>query len=180
MCCVVLRAVVDSVEYEVERSDKPLEIRRYPSMVLATVYGRSDNDAFGILLDYISGNNTPRRKIPMTAPVISSEKIAMTVPVISDGRSFSFVMPSGQDADTIPEPRDTRVKLEAFPARRMAVVRFRGRAREKAVRVRTSELTSYVGGLGLKAKGEPSLMRYNPPFTPGFLRRNELAVEVVQ
>ena len=66
--------MVDSVEYEVERSDKPLEIRRYPSMVLATVYGRSDNDAFSILFDYISGDNTPRSKIPMTAPVISSEK----------------------------------------------------------------------------------------------------------
>ncbi len=172
--------MVDSIEYEVERSDRSLEIRRYPSMVLATVYGRSDYDAFSILFDYISGDNTPRSKIPMTAPVISSEKIAMTVPVISDGRSFSFVMPSGQGADTIPEPRDARVKLEAFPARRMAVVRFRGRAREKAVRERTSELISYVEGLGLKVKGEPSLMRYNPPFTPGFLRRNELAVEVAQ
>lgn len=172
--------MVDSVKYEVERSDKNLEVRRYPSIVLATVYGRSDNDAFSILFDYISGDNTPRRKIPMTAPVISSEKIAMTVPVISDGRSFSFVMPSGQDADTVPEPRDARVKLEAFPARRMAVVRFRGRAREKDVRERTSELISYVEGLGLKAKGEPSLMRYNPPFMPGILRRNELAVEVVQ
>ena len=30
----------------------------------------------------------------------------------------------------------------------------------------------------LKTKGEPFLMRYNSPFTPGFLRRNEVAIEI--
>jgi hypothetical protein len=35
-----------------------------------------------------------------------------------------------------------------------------------------------VAWSGLSARSEPFLMRYNPPFMPGFLRRNEVAIEV--
>lgn len=171
-------AVADSVEYEIEKAESDIEIRVYPKMILATVYGHSDNDAFGILFDYISGNNKSKRKISMTVPVISSEKIAMTAPVISDGRSFSFVMPPSYEMDTIPDPIDARTKIEEVPGRRVAVVRFRGYVREKAIRERTSKLLTFIERLGLKTRGEPFLMRYNPPFTPGFLRRNEIGIEI--
>lgn len=171
--------VVDSEQYEIERNERDIEIRRYPKMILATVYGLSDNGAFAILFDYISGNNKSKRKISMTAPVISSEKIAMTTPVISGGRSFSFVMPSNYDMDTIPDPGDARVKIEEVPERRVVVIRFRGYAEAKAIRRKTTELMESSETLGLKTEGEPFLMRYNPPFTPGFLRRNEIGANIV-
>jgi hypothetical protein len=171
--------VVDSEQYEIERNERDIEIRRYPKMILATVYGLSDNGAFAILFDYIAGNNKSKRKISMTAPVISSEKIAMTTPVISGGRSFSFVMPSNYDMDTIPDPGDARVKIEEVPERRVVVIRFRGYAEAKAIRRKTTELMESSETLGLKTEGEPFLMRYNPPFTPGFLRRNEIGANIV-
>lgn len=170
--------MTDSAEYEIEKNVNHIEIRKYPKMLLATVYGLSDNDAFGILFNYIAGNNKSKRKISMTVPVISSEKIAMTAPVISDRRSFSFVIPASYDLNTIPDPIDARTKIEEVPERRVAVIRFRGRAREKIRGQKTSELLTFIQGLGLKTRGEPFLMRYNPPFTPGFLRRNEIGIEI--
>lgn len=170
--------MVESVRYQVERSEGRFEIRRYPSMVLAKVTGRSDNEAFGLLLGYISGENRSTKKIPMTAPVVSSERIEMTAPVVSDIRSFSFVLPEGYDADSAPAPLDPGIKIEGLPDRRVAVIRFRGYAGKRAVAERTSELLERVRRLGLRVEGEQFLMRYNPPITPGFLRRNEVAVEV--
>jgi hypothetical protein len=158
--------VVDSAEYEVEKAEDDIEIRRYPKMILATVFGHSDNDAFGILFDYIAGNNKSRRKI------------SMTVPVISDTRSFSFVMPASYDMDTIPDPLDPRARIEEVPERRLAVMRFRGYAGARALGMRTSRLLEFTEGRGLATRGEPFLMRYNPPFTPGFLRRNEIGIEI--
>lgn len=162
----------------IRTSEGSAEIREYPSMILATVRDHSENSAFGILFDYIAGNNRSKRKISMTVPVISSEKIAMTAPVISNNRSFSFVLPSTYDSNTVPEPLDRSISIEVVPPRTLAVLRFRGYAGTKDLRARTSDLYAFVEKLGLRPKGEPFLMRYNPPFTPGFLRRNEISVEL--
>lgn len=168
-----------SVPYVVEKTIESIEIRRYPMILLATVHGLSHNEAFGLLFDYISGNNRTKRKIEMTVPVISSEKIRMTAPVISSKSSFSFVLPSEYAMDTIPEPLDPRVVLDEVPMRKLAVLRFRGRATARQVGSRSSELVAILGSAGVESKSNPFLMRYNPPFMPGFLRRNEVAVEVV-
>lgn len=170
--------MVDSIKYEVERSENNIEIRRYAGIFLATVYGYSDYDAFSMLFDYISGKNKSKRSISMTAPVISSEEIAITAPVISDKRSFSFVMPAGYDLGTLPDPLDVRVKIEAIPRRRLAVIRFRGYMRSRLLTKKTSMLLTSTQRLGLETRGKPFLMRYNPPFTPGFLRRNEIGIEL--
>lgn len=170
--------MVESAEYTVEKEVGNIEIRIYTRMIIATVYGYSDNEAFGFLFDYIAGNNRSKSKIAMTTPVISSEKIPMTAPVISDRRSFSFVLPSSYTLDTIPEPLDKRVKIEEASERRLAVIRFRGYTRASDQRTRTSELLAFIGRSNLQTRGEAFLMRYNPPFTPGFLRRNEIGIEL--
>jgi hypothetical protein len=143
-----------------------------------------DNDSFSLLFQYITGYNRSRKKIAMTAPVISSErgseKIPMTVPVVSSTNAFSFVMPSTYSQETIPEPGDDRVKIEVVQEREVAAMRFRGRAGRSLVEKKGSELRSVLAKNGLKTEGEPFLMRYNPPFTPGFLRRNELCLEIVR
>ena len=171
--------MVERAPFRVVREVDGIEIRRYDKMILATVKELSDNGAFGYLFDYITGTNSSRRKIPMTAPVISTpEKIPMAVPVISDEKSFSFVMPSGYTIDTIPLPEDPRVELQQLPERTVAVITFRGRAGEKDVERRTGELVSVLKRNNIKPKGAMFLMRYNPPFTPGFMRTNEVGVEI--
>jgi hypothetical protein len=41
-----------------------------------------------------------------------------------------------------------------------------------------ARLLSALTAKGIHTIGEPFLMRYNAPFTPGFLRRNEVGVEI--
>ena len=75
--------MVKKVDYQVLRSIEKVEIRKYPKLLIATVMGLSDNDAFSLLFNYISGSNKKNQKVDMTAPVLTSEKIEMTAPVIS-------------------------------------------------------------------------------------------------
>jgi hypothetical protein len=170
--------MVEIARYDVAGRIGEVELREYPELMLATVTGRSDNSAFGPLFRYISGENRTRRKIPMTAPVITSEKIKMTAPVVSDANSFSFVMPLEYKLEEIPEPLDPDIVVQKIPARKLAVIRFRGYAKEKSVNEVKSRLSSLLQKNGILTIGEPFLMRYNPPWTPGFMRRNEVGIEI--
>ena len=171
-------SVAQEAEFSITSRVGNVELRQYRPTVLATVRGYSDNDAFSLLFDYISGRNRTSKRIAMTAPVITSEKIPMTVPVVSGRGSFSFVLPSEMTLENAPVPADDRVVLEAFPERLVAAIRFRGRARGKDVESMTEELRVTLERSNRRPKGEPFLMRYNPPFTPGFLRRNEVGIEI--
>ncbi len=170
------------VAYELINTLGPVEIRRYPSLSLATVFAASDNVAFSILFDYISGNNEPNQLMDMTEPVISKrgtgEKIAMTAPVISTAGSFSFVLPLNYDGNTAPRPMDPRIKIEQVLSRLVAVVKFRGLAHERQVSAEEKILFDTLVANGLRPKGESFLMRYNGPFTLGFMRHNEIGVEI--
>lgn len=170
------------MKYSVLSRRGDIEIRGYREMVLATVSGLSDDEAFGLLFDYISGNNSSSQRIPMTAPVVSgagtSEELPMTAPVVSSPGSFSFVMPAGRDASSLPTPKDGRVFVVEVPERTIAALRFRGRANAKQTRAKEAQLLDEVKRMGVSYAGKPFLMRYNPPFIPGFLRRNEVGVEV--
>lgn len=174
--------MVQRLDYQVVRSYGAFELRRYPLTILATVRGMDDYEAFSILFDYISGGNRRKQKVAMTAPVLSdegaSERIPMAVPIVSGTRSFSFVLPPSYSPTDVPEPLDPRVVVEVVPGRELAVMRFRGRTGERKVSERSQALMDVVAWSGLSARGSPFLMRYNPPFTPGFLRRNEVAIEV--
>ncbi len=176
-----MNRMVESVKYSVVRPLDRAEIRRYPRMMLATVRGMSDDDAFGILFQYISGRNSSNSRINMTVPVVSGrrgERIPMTAPVFSGGGSFSFVLPAVFDRGSAPIPADERVELGEIPDRLLAVLRFRGSGSDKQVIEKTEELMADLRAHGLKVSGEPFLMRYNPPFIPGIFRRNEVAVPI--
>jgi hypothetical protein len=168
--------LVEEPKYEILRSFDEVEIRRYPTILLATARGGSD--LFGMLFRYISGANKGSAKISMTAPVITPEKISMTSPVLTGGDTMSFVTPSSYTRETVPEPTDPRISIEEVPQRVLAVLRFSGWARESTVEKKKQILLDNLIKNGLRAKGEVILMLYNPPFTPWFLRRNEVAVEV--
>jgi hypothetical protein len=174
--------VTESLKYVVERNIGDIQIRRYPEFLIATVDGMADEAAFRILFDYIAGNNRSKKELPMTVPVISrkegKEEISMTTPVISKPGSFSFAMPSKYTLDTIPEPSDKKVRILKVRSRTVAVLEFGGRTNEGRVKKHEDELVRILNGKGVKMKGESFLMRYNGPFTPGFMRRNEVAIEI--
>jgi hypothetical protein len=168
------------------------EVRSYPALVAAqvTVNGTRDeagSAGFRLLAGYILGGNTRKQSIPMTAPVVqahaASESIAMTAPVIqtavpgqSGAWTVRFIMPSGYTLDTLPTPNDPQVQLMPVPPARFAAVTFPGLAREDDVALRTVELNTYMATHSLRPAGPPALARYNPPWTPWFMRRNEVLV----
>jgi hypothetical protein len=175
--------MVETVKYEILRKLDQVEIRRYPRIVIAKV-GNYETDSFGLLFRFISGDNKAKEKVKMTTPVVSqdaSQEIKMTSPVLSEFSNegyMAFVMPSEFNFETTPEPLDNRVRIEELPARVVAVLRFSGSWSEKHFEDKTKELLDELEKAKIRTRGSVFNMLYNPPFIPGFLRRNEVAVEV--
>ncbi len=167
-----------TVPYEVTGKAGEIEFRKYPALVLATVDSAGDDSGFNLLFAYITGKNAAKNTLPMTAPVITSAKIPMTAPVVSDGTTMSFVMPAGKTRDDIPEPLDMKVRMVSVPEREVAVITFKGKTREKEVEAVEMRLRKGLGDAGVEAAGEVFLMRYNPPWMPGFLRHNEVGLAI--
>jgi hypothetical protein len=167
-----------TIPFEITGKTGEIEFRKYPSVVLATTASEGDDSGFSLLFAFITGSNRTRRKISMTSPVITSRQIAMTAPVVSDAKSMSFVMPPGINGDDIPDPLDNRVRITTLPSRDVAVIRFRGYAAPEDVEAAEERLLEGLKNAAIEVVGAPFLMRYNPPWTPGFLRRNEVAVEI--
>ena len=143
----------------------------------------ASNKAFRTLFNYISGDNKGRDKIAMTTPVSQAstpEKIAMTSPVAqqasAQGWAVSFMMPASYTMETIPVPDDASVVLREIPAYRAAAVRYTGRWTEEGYQKHLALLHEWIEQSRLDASGEPVWARYNPPFTPWFVRRNEVLI----
>jgi effector-binding domain-containing protein len=181
---------IQEAKYEVVSRNKNFEIRDYASYVVAetVVDGTLEdagNKAFSMLFRYISGENRSHGKIAMTAPVsqeLMPEKIKMTSQVgqqrVEGGWVVSFTMPASYTMETLPTPENPKVKLRQVPACRMAAVRYSGVWSEKLYVQHKKELESWIEHKGFRILGEPIWARYNPPFTPWFLRRNEILIPV--
>ncbi len=189
----------DEPAFESVVQDKSFEIRDYPPLVVAQVEVQGNqkeagNRGFRKLAAYIFGGNQRADKIAMTAPVSqaptrsatdgndTNEKIAMTAPVSqieqADGWLVRFTMPPGYTLDTLPVPDDAAVKLIEMPAARVAVLKFSGNARESDVQARKREFLGKARERNLAVIGDVTLAQYNPPWIPGFFRRNEVMVEI--
>jgi hypothetical protein len=182
----------EEAAYSVELKVQNFEIRRYEPHILAETivdgeFDSAGNKAFSRLFKYISGDNKSRETVAMTSPVsqkASSEQISMTSPVgqqRSNGQwAVSFMMPSSYSLETLPEPTNPSVILRQVPARYMAAVRYSGFWSEKGYRQNKEKLEAWMDEQGLKVAGEPVWARYDPPFMPWFLRRNEILVPIVK
>jgi effector-binding domain-containing protein len=181
---------IEEAKYTVVKKDNHFEIRDYtPHLVAETLVMGSleeaGSKAFKILFGYISGENRSRKKVEMTAPVsqqANPEKIKMTAPVgqqrMEDKWAVSFMMPASYSLETLPEPENPRVTLRRVPGRRMAAVRYSGFWSEKGYLENKTKLESWISDNGLKIAGEAQWARYNAPFTPWFLRRNEILIPI--
>jgi hypothetical protein len=191
--------------YELVRRYADFELRRYPAYAVAEVeveatFDRAGNAAFRQLFNYISGSNTARQSVAMTAPVLqgaaprkpSSQKVQMTAPVLQEGPMgdaaggpgegsyvVAFVLPAGMTEDSAPVPADPRVRIRAVPGSTAAVVRFSGSGTESHFAKRTRQLRAGLAAAGLRPSGPPRFARFDPPFKPWFLRHNEVVQDVV-
>jgi hypothetical protein len=184
--------IVSNVEhprYKLVEQSGDIEIRDYAPMIVAeTKVSGERRDAIGkgfrIIADYIFGDNTAARKVPMTAPVTqqASERIAMTAPVAQQGEGSTwrvrFIMPSSYTMETLPRPNNTAVELKEIPVQRFAAIRFSGMAGEDSLELQTKKLEIFIRAKSLSPVSAPTYAFYNPPWTLPFLRRNEVMIEI--
>jgi effector-binding domain-containing protein len=157
--------LVDTVE--------KVELREYaPSIQAVTQLDHSGQTSAGFqrLAGFIFGGNETGEKIAMTAPV--EESLEANQPLMA------FTLPSEYELEDLPEPADDSVQIQTVPGRTMAAIRFSGWATDGKVKRNTQQLIATLKQHGIEAVGTPSLNQYNPPWTPPFLRRNEIMVEV--
>lgn len=179
--------------HELLRKFPGFELRRYPAHLVAEVevvspFAEAGNRAFGVLAAFISGRNSTRGKVAMTAPVVQEQaptRIAMTSPVVQgpaeepDRHVVAFVMPAEFTIETLPVPSDPRIRIREVPAEVAAARSFTGRWSEGIYSEQLTQLGEDVAAAGLIVCGPPRFARFDPPWTPWFLRHNEVVLPVV-
>jgi hypothetical protein len=178
-------------EFQIVRKINDIELRQYAGYTVAEVVvpgpsGEAGSQAFPILAGYIFGKNKGERKLAMTAPVTQAAvaiKLEMTAPVIQtpapEGFVVQFVLPKGVTLANAPEPLDARIHLRAVVSHRVAVIRYSGFWSEANYNEHLAQLQAALRNADLVWSGAPVYARYNPPFTPWFMRRNEIWLGVL-
>ena len=145
------------------------ELRDYPAlMVVETTMTRSgqDDGSFSRLFRFITGRNEAKQKISMTTPVFMSGS--------DSNRTMAFVMPAKLTQVQVPRPADGSVTVRELPAGRFALLRFSGGRNAKKESETLGRLESWMGTEGLRVVSPPIYGYFDPPWTPAFLRRNEV------
>lgn len=179
---------IEEPSHRIVASTDVYEIREYSPYVVAETVVQGDaneagNAGFRILAGYIFGKNEGSTSIEMTAPVAQNPvKIEMTAPVAQsqtpEGFAVQFAMPSQWTLATLPKPLDARVHLKAMPARRVAVLRYTGFWSQSNYEENLARLKEALAAKNLTWQGDPVWARYDPPWVPWFLRRNEIWLEL--
>ena len=181
---------IEAPSYRVLATEGNFELRNYSSYIVAHTDVDGDfeavgSDGFRRLADYIGGKNRQKESISMTAPVSqkpASQKIAMTAPVSQvreNGRwRIAFMMPSAYTMETLPTPDDDRIVLSEEKEKTVAVIRYSGTWSKKRYADHEAKLMDWISAKGWEVAGAPVWARYNPPFMPWFMRRNEIWIPV--
>ncbi|MBB3998260.1 SOUL family heme-binding protein [Aureimonas pseudogalii] len=167
-------------EYDVVRRGGEIEIRDYDAMIVAETvktgyHEKARRRGFETLYDFIAANNRSGKKIAMTVPVLQqlSESEGRT-----KGWAVRFVMPKKFTKASLPTPNSNEVTIQEVPAKRLVAIRFSGNFSASLASKKLMALYNYVADENLKQKGDPIYAFYDAPWTPGFMRRNEILIEV--
>lgn len=183
---------IEEPDYRVVREVGGIEVRQYSAYTVAEVVvpgpaGDAGNAAFRILAGYIFGKNKGERKLAMTAPVtqtVAPQKLEMTAPVtqtaVASGFLVQFVLPKDVSVASAPEPLDPRVRIRAVAPSLVGVIRYSGFWTESNYNEHLAKLRDALRAADLSWTGEPVYSRYNAPFTPWFLRRNEIWLQLAE
>jgi DNA gyrase inhibitor GyrI len=172
--CKTSRAGYESAPYRLVRTAGKFEVRDYPPLaVVETPMQDRDsgmNGSFNRLFKFITGGNA------------SKEKIAMTTPVFMTGNesnaTMAFVMPAKFTAEKVPRPLDSNVQVRELPAGRFAVMRFSGGRNAKNEKIALDQVKQWMASERMVESSPPVYGYFDPPWTPTFLRRNEVMIRV--
>lgn len=169
------RSAYETAAYTVERADGDFEIRHYPELLMAAtpMQDRRGNDgSFMRLFRYISGANEQDREVAMTTPVFMEQGSDDTP------NSMGFVLPAALGQADAPLPTDSQVELRPRAAGRYAVYRFAGEMNRSTRGAAEESLREWMASQQLPAETVSEAAGYDPPWTPGFLRRNEILIRL--
>ena len=167
--CKTSRKGSESAPNRVISRDGHFELRDYPSLtIVETSMDGDSGTSFQRLFRYISGANSDGEKIPMTTPVFMAGE--------EQSRSMSFVMPANMKS--APEPKDPVLRVTTIPAGRFAVFGFSGSRSAESESNALAQLEAWMKKSGIVSSGKPLFGYFDPPWTPPFLRRNEVMLRV--
>ena len=168
--CGTVRGGYESAPYQVVRTSGDFEVRDYPALTVvetAMARGRSGSDgSFNRLFRFISGGNESRQKIAMTTPVFMSAN--------ETNATMAFVMPASMKTGEVPRPSDGSVSLRELEAGRFAVLRYSGGRSQTNEAESLERLRAWMKAQKLNELSAPVYGYFDPPWTPAFLRRNEV------
>ncbi len=170
------RGAYETAEYVVLETSGSFEIREYPDLAMATtsmkLESQGDDGSFMRLFGYISGNNDAQQKVAMTTPVFMESA--------SDQQSgqMGFVIPKKISEQNIPAPTSSSVEIRQRPGGRFAVIRFSGRTDPRSLADAEQKLRLWMESGGWTGIGAAEVAGYDPPWTPGPFRRNEILVRI--
>ena len=182
----------EEAPYTVLKTDNMFELRKYSPQVLAEIIVDGDledagNKAFGPLFRYISGGQHITSQDcddGSCIPGAEGGENIMTAPVsqqrVQGKWVISFMMPATFTLETLPTPDDPSITLRQVPARLVAAVRYSGFWSEEKYLLHKNKLEKWIRENRFTVAGEPVWARYNAPFTPWFMRRNEVLIPVTE
>ena len=170
------RGAYETAAHTVLESAGPFEIREYPDLMMATTNtqfkSQGDDGSFMRLFQYIGGANDGQKKIAMTTPVFMKGESIDT-----EGR-MGFVIPKELTDQRIPEPSGDNVEIRKRFGGRFAVYRFPGRIEGDSLALAEKQLRNWMNDCGLISAGDAEFAGYDPPWTPGPFRRNEILIRL--
>lgn len=161
----------ESPEYKVVEKEGSFEIRDYPELTIVStpMQKRGEDGSFMKLFRFISGRNERSQKISMTTPVLMTG---------AESGVMSFIVPKDVAQQGVPAPSNPEVTISTKPPARYAVYRFSGPSKPGPSEVASKKLLAWAASKNLPSSGAPIYAYYNPPWTPGFMRRNEVLLQV--
>jgi len=163
---------IEKAAYKVILEEGDFEIRHYEPMIVAV--SKEDDfrggAGFDKLFSYISGNNSENEKIKMTSPVFND--------LNPENLTIAFKMPEVYTFESLPKPNESGVQLKEILGRQVAVIKFSGNIDQAKIDEKKNELLRWLNEKKIISRGLFELARYNPPFIPGFIKHNELLIEV--
>lgn len=165
--------MTEKLGYQVIEDLGGFEIRMYaPHILVSTDESGSMSSAgtlaFRRLANYIFGGNSAGRSIAMTAPVLQAPK--------ATGFVTSFVMPASMSMEKMPATADKTLTFTEQPGGKFAAVSFSGLANQPLFDSKANWLKSQLDARGIAASGPAIFARYDGPWTPFFLRHNEVLI----
>lgn len=168
--CKASRAGYESAPYKVVRSSGHFEVRDYAALRIVetpmTGGGSGADGSFNRLFRFITGANEGKQKIAMTTPVFMSGNDA--------NATMAFVLPAKFQKGEVPRPKDGSLRVRELEAGRFAVLQYSGRRSASQEAATLEQLKTWMASEGMKVLSPPVYGYFDPPWTPGFIRRNEV------